>query len=167
MDHLRLGSISLDTTFGILSGPVGRHRLTGDPARILQEMLTHPGLTFSNESIHSLCTVRDATATPPDVLVKSRISRCRGLLGRVGGPTAADMLQTERGFGYRLVVPRIEMRLNEQQAALLDGLLASHPDQAAVGLFRMAEFSRSAREVAALRADQAANGIRLDSVGAA
>ncbi len=160
---LQVGQIRIDTEFGILSGPGGRCRLGGSAARLLPAMAARPGQIFTSSDILDLCPAKPTGRVRAEHVVRVRIALCRKVLRRVGG---GDLLRMERGAGYTLQAPS-GRRLNDQQAVLLDGLLASHPDQTAVGLFRMAEFSRSAPELAALRADQAANGIRLDSLGAA
>lgn len=95
---LSAGEVSVDLAarhVEVAGQPV---ELTPTEYRLLETFLRHPGQVLSPEQLLRSAW-QDPTATGPD-RVKFTVLRLRRKLG--GSPEAEDLIETVRGFGYRL-----------------------------------------------------------------
>ena len=129
---LSAGSLVLATGSRTLTGPAGSAELDLGPYSVLRELMRRPGDVVS--AAHLIDTAwpdPDLECEVPEKALLMRVSRAKDALERVGVPRS--WLRCRRGDGYVLAgEPRVVRSYSPAQAALLDRIVATHPDQALV-----------------------------------
>ena len=130
---LSAGPLVLATGSRTLTGPAGTVELDLGPYSVLRELMRRPGDVVPVAwLVDALYPDPDLECEVPERAVVTRVYRAREAMERVGVP--GDMLRCRRGDGYVLDAgsPRVVRSYTPEQVALLDRIVATHPDRALV-----------------------------------
>jgi DNA-binding response OmpR family regulator len=129
--RLKIECLEFDPATRVLTGPGGRIKLVGDVCRIMRMLMEAEGQTVSAETLAGGCRRSVPWA------VFSGIHRCRYRIERVGADRG--LIRTARGHGYAIGPDRrVRRAFTPHQLAMLEEVLATHPDERAAAVVRAA-----------------------------
>lgn len=131
--HLSRGPLVLDLATRILTGPAGWEDMTPGDFAALRCLM--PARMVSTAELAAAAFPGEPKPRRPQHALAMRVARLRALLERVGVPGAAIRCFPRQGYGMGLRGCHTRTFAGHR-VLILDALLASHPDQAAVAELR-------------------------------
>ena len=124
---LSVGSLVLDAGARTLTGPAGTCDLRVGALAVLRALMRQPGQVVEIGRLIEARWCSNLEPASAQTAIRMALSRARDAIAHVGGDP--KQLRAASGVGYKLIgEAKVVRSFTLEQAALLDQLLASHPD---------------------------------------
>lgn len=125
---LTVGELVLDIAARTLTGPIGTSDLTVGAFAVLLALMKNQGAVLETGQLIEARWRPDLEPANAPTMIRMAVSRARSAIAQVGADP--KQLRAVTAVGYRLGgAPRVVRAYTREQAAVLERIIATHPDQ--------------------------------------